>query len=93
MPPITVRASGHGHLIVPAGAIHRPTHRIHWHPVGSIRARVPGDVLAGAWLHSGAHRVVWDGRNAADEAVAGGVYIYQFRGGSWTAAQRMVLAR
>ena len=44
-------------------------------------------------LPAGSHTVVWDGRDAAQNAVAGGIYFYRLTSGGETDIQRMHLVR
>jgi len=42
---------------------------------------------------AGRYAITWDGRNEQGEAIAGGVYIYQLRAGTFAQARRMALVR
>ena len=39
------------------------------------------------------HAAYWDGRNDSGQLLASGVYVYQFRAGSYRASQRMAIVR
>jgi hypothetical protein len=49
--------------------------------------------LVGADLSAGRHRTVWDGRNAAGEGVASGVYYVRLRGGDATSLIKVTLLK
>lgn len=49
--------------------------------------------LARASLRAGTYEVRWDGTNDAGVAVAGGVYLYRLRAGTFEAAHAMVLLK
>lgn len=49
--------------------------------------------LVGETLEAGEHQVWWDGRDAAGELVASGVYFYRLKAGRFTGAGRLALVR
>lgn len=49
--------------------------------------------LVDGWRPGGTHRVTWDGRDAAGNAVSSGVYFYRMAAGSFVEARRMVLLK
>jgi hypothetical protein len=50
-------------------------------------------VLADDWYPAGSHEASWDGRDAAGQAVAGGIYFLRIEAGSFTDTKRMSLQR
>ena len=49
--------------------------------------------LVAAELAAGAHRTVWDGRDAAGRAVGNGVYFYRLQAGEYVQMRRMLLLK
>jgi probable HAF family extracellular repeat protein len=49
--------------------------------------------LVEAALAPGRYKVIWDGRDAAGQPLAGGVYVYRLETGEFTQTRRMVLMR
>ncbi len=58
----------------------------------SIRRLALGNQEAGYYAARG-KAAYWDGRNESGEAVASGIYIYQFRAGDYAASRRMVVVK
>ncbi len=50
-------------------------------------------VLVAEPLAAGAHRVVWDGRNAAGAQVSSGAYFYRLQAGAFVQTRRMMLIK
>ncbi len=48
---------------------------------------------AGQLLAAGSHEAVWNGRDNTGQSVAGGVYLYRLKAGSFSASQRMTLIK
>ena len=42
---------------------------------------------------AGVHRVVWDGRDSAGRAVAGGVYFYRLQAGEFSQVRKLLLLK
>ena len=57
-----------------------------------VRRLALGDQAAGYYAERG-KAAYWDGRNEDGEAVASGIYIYQFRAGDYAASRRMVIVK
>ena len=57
-----------------------------------VRRLALGNQEAGYYAGRG-KAAYWDGRNEDGEAVASGIYIYQFRAGDYAAARRMVIVK
>ena len=57
-----------------------------------VRRLALGNQEAGYYAGRG-KAAYWDGRNERGEAVASGIYIYQFRAGDYAAARRMVIVK
>jgi hypothetical protein len=57
-----------------------------------VRRLILGNQAAGHYAERG-KAAYWDGRNADGEAVASGIYIYQFRAGDYAASRRMVIVK
>ncbi len=57
-----------------------------------VRRLALGNQAAGYYAERGT-AAYWDGRNEDGEAVASGIYIYQFRAGDYAASRRMVIVK
>ena len=57
-----------------------------------VRRLALGNQAAGYYAERG-KAAYWDGRNEDGEAVASGIYIYQFRAGDYAASRRMVIVK
>ena len=57
-----------------------------------VRRLALGNQAAGYYAERG-KAAYWDGRNERGEAVASGIYIYQFRAGDYAASRRMVIVK
>ena len=57
-----------------------------------VRRLALGNQAAGHYAERG-KAAYWDGRNEGGEAVASGIYIYQFRAGDYAASRRMVIVK
>ena len=57
-----------------------------------VRRLAFGNKAAGYYAERG-KAAYWDGRNERGEAVASGIYIYQFRAGDYVASRRMVIVK
>ena len=57
-----------------------------------VRRLALGNQAAGHYAARG-KAAYWDGRNEDGEAVASGIYIYQFRAGDYAASRRMVIVK
>ena len=57
-----------------------------------VRRLALGNQAAGHYAERG-KAAYWDGRNERGEAVASGIYVYQFRAGDYAAARRMVIVK
>ena len=57
-----------------------------------VRRLTLGNQAAGHYTERG-KAAYWDGRNEEGEAVASGIYIYQFRAGDYAASRRMVIVK
>ena len=57
-----------------------------------VRRLALGNQAAGYYAKRG-KAAYWDGRNEDGEAVASGIYIYQFRAGDYAASRRMVIVK
>ena len=57
-----------------------------------VRRLALGNQEAGHYAERG-KAAYWDGRNERGEAVASGIYIYQFRAGDYAASRRMVIVK
>ncbi len=57
-----------------------------------VRRLALGNQAAGYYAARG-KAAYWDGRNERGEAVASGIYIYQFRAGDYAASRRMVIVK
>ena len=57
-----------------------------------VRRLALGNQPAGHYAERG-KAAYWDGRNNSGEAVASGIYIYQFRAGNYAASRRMVIVK
>ena len=57
-----------------------------------VRQLALGNQAAGYYAERG-KAAYWDGRNERGEAVANGIYIYQFRAGDYAASRRMVILK
>ena len=57
-----------------------------------VRRLALGNQAAGHYAEHG-KAAYWDGRNEGGEAVASGIYIYQFRAGDYAASRRMVIVK
>ena len=57
-----------------------------------VRLLALGDQAAGHYAARG-KAAYWDGRTENGEAVASGIYIYQFRAGDYAASRRMVIVK
>ena len=57
-----------------------------------VRRLALGNQAAGHYAERG-KAAYWDGRNERGEAVASGIYIYQFRAGDYAASRRMVIVK
>ena len=57
-----------------------------------VRQLALGNQAAGYYAERG-KAAYWDGRNEDGEAVASGIYIYQFRAGDYAASRRMVIVK
>ena len=57
-----------------------------------VRRLALGSQAAGYYSERG-KAVYWDGQNEDGEAVASGIYIYQFRAGDYAASRRMVIVK
>ena len=57
-----------------------------------VRRLALGTQAAGHYAERG-RAAYWDGRNENGEAVASGIYIYQFRAGDYAASRRMVIVK
>ena len=57
-----------------------------------VRRLALGNQSAGYYAERG-RAAYWDGRNEDGEAVASGIYIYQFRAGDYAASRRMVIVK
>ena len=57
-----------------------------------VRRLALGNQAAGYYTERG-KAAYWDGRNEGGEAVASGIYIYQFRAGDYVASRRMVIVK
>ena len=57
-----------------------------------VRQLALGNQEAGYYAERG-KAAYWDGRNERGEAVASGIYIYQFRAGDYAASRRMVILK
>jgi hypothetical protein len=49
--------------------------------------------LADRQMEAGVHTILWDGRDAAGNAVASGVYFYRIDAGQYTASRKMLLLK
>ncbi len=59
--------------------------------VYNMAGQVVRTLVAGEQMAMGAYHMVWDGRNAAGEKVASGVYFYQLQAGVFTSIKKMAL--
>ena len=50
-------------------------------------------VLEQGVQHAGTHQVSWDGRDAAGQHVAGGMYLYKLTSGTFHQTRRMLLLK
>ena len=57
-----------------------------------VRRLALGSQVAGYYAERG-KAAYWDGRNERGEAVASGIYIYQFRAGDYAPSRRMVIVK
>ena len=57
-----------------------------------VRRLALGNQAAGYYAEHG-KAAYWDGRNERGEAVASGIYIYQFRAGDYVASRRLVIVK
>ena len=57
-----------------------------------VRRLTLGNQSAGYYAARG-KAAYWDGRNEGGEAVASGIYFYQFRAGDYVASRRMVIVK
>ena len=57
-----------------------------------VRRLALGNQAAGYYAERG-KAAYWDGRNERGEAVASGIYMYQFRAGDYAASRRMVIVK
>ena len=57
-----------------------------------VRRLTLGNQAAGHYAERG-KAAYWDGRNEDGEAVASGIYIYQFRADDFAATRRMVIMK
>ena len=57
-----------------------------------VRRLALGNQAAGQYAERG-KAAYWDGQNKDGEAVASGIYIYQFRAGDYAASRRMVIVK
>ena len=57
-----------------------------------VRRLTLGNQTAGYYAERG-KAAYWDGRNERGEAVASGIYIYQFRAGDYAASRRLVIVK
>ncbi len=57
-----------------------------------VRRLAIGNQAAGYYAERG-KAAYWDGRNEREEAVASGIYFYQFRAGDYVASRRMVILK
>ena len=57
-----------------------------------VRRLTLGNQAAGYYAERG-KAAYWDGRNEDGEAVASGIYIYQFLAGDYAASRRMVIVK
>ncbi len=57
-----------------------------------VRRLALGNQAAGYYAERG-KAAYWDGRNERGEAVASGIYIYQFRAGDYAASRRLVIVK
>ena len=57
-----------------------------------VRRLALGNQAAGYYAERG-KAAYWDGRNEDGEAVASGIYMYQFRAGNYAASRRMVIVK
>ena len=57
-----------------------------------VRRLALGNQAAGHYAERG-KAAYWDGRNEDGEAVASGIYIYQFRAGDYAASRRLVIVK
>ena len=57
-----------------------------------VRRLALGNQAAGYYAARG-KAAYWDGRNEDGEAVASGIYVYQFRAGNYAASRRMVIVK
>ena len=57
-----------------------------------VRRLTLGNQAAGYYAARG-KAAYWDGRNERGEAVASGIYFYQFRAGDYVASRRMLIVK
>ena len=57
-----------------------------------VRRLALGNQAAGYYAARG-KAAYWDGRNERGEAVASGIYFYQFRAGDYVASRRMIILK
>ncbi len=50
-------------------------------------------LVSGELMVAGAHRVVWDGRDALGQAVSSGIYLYEMQVGEFRRMQRMLMLK
>jgi hypothetical protein len=61
--------------------------------VYDLRGRLVRELVTGDWLASGAHRIVWDGRDRQGRWAASGVYLVRGRSGQDVARTRILQVR
>ena len=60
---------------------------------GTLVRRLAFENQAAGYYAERGKAAYWDGRNESGEAVASGIYIYQFRAGDYAASRRMVIVK
>lgn len=61
--------------------------------VYDLKGSLVKTLQAGEMLSAGSHEAVWNGRDNNGQSVAGGVYLYRLRAGSFSSSQRMTLIK
>ena len=60
---------------------------------GTLVRRLAFENQAAGYYAERGKAAYWDGRNESGEAVASGIYVYQFRAGDYAASRRMVIVK